>query len=131
MKNKIIIAIWALVAIIGMGGCSKDYPMDENNLLITNRTDCSINNFNILGSDRINALVGTAVIDQTKGTITAVAKFGTNLKNVKPYCSASTDAILAPTMDTWVDFSQPREYTVISGNRKEQKKYVITITVQN
>lgn len=131
MKIRIRIALMALVMLLGMLGCKNDYPVDKNDLLITDRTDCFINNFNIMGSDRINAIVGTPIIDQTAGTITAIAKFGTNLKNVMPYCTASTDAIVVPAMGVWMDMSKPCEFTVTSGNRKEQKKYTITITVQN
>jgi hypothetical protein len=109
--------------------CS-DYPIDDRNLLITDNEECSMTVFEILGPDNRNTLVGTAVIDNENNTITAVAKFGTNLKHVKPRCSVEIDCIVTPKMGEWVDFTQSRQYTVISGNRKIQKTYTITVTAQ-
>ena len=34
------------------------------------------------------------------------------------------------TPGVWTDFSQPRQYTVISGNRQVKKTYTVTITLQ-
>jgi hypothetical protein len=86
--------------------------------------------FELLGTDNYTVLTATAIIDTTALTVTGVAKLGTNLKHVKPYCSVVTDAIVEPAMGQWVDFTSPRQYTVISGNRKVKKAYTITITVQ-
>jgi hypothetical protein len=92
-----------------------------------------MSSFELRGPDDRSVLVSAAVItdiDETSATVTAVAKFGTNLKHVKPNCSIVADAILQPTMGAWIDFSQPRQYTVISGNRQVKKTYTITVTLE-
>lgn len=115
---------------IVMTACLNDYPTDENGMLITDREDCYISQFELLGSDGLSVLVDKAVIDEENLTITAIAKFGTDLKYVKPYCNIATDALLTPRMGTWIDFTSPRKYTVISGNRQVKKEYTITVTLQ-
>ena len=69
-------------------------------------------------------------IDDENNTITGIAKFGTNIKKLKPECGTAKDCIVTPTMGVWTDFSQPRQYTVISGNRQVKKTYTVTITLQ-
>lgn len=109
-----------------------DAPVDDRGLLITENEECYMSNFELRGPDDRNTLASFKIedVDDTHGKVTAVAVFGTNLKHVKPHCSIVQDAILEPKMGSWIDFSQPREYTVISGNRKVKKTYTITITVQ-
>jgi hypothetical protein len=109
-----------------------DYPLDENDLLVTDSELCYISNFELRGPDDRNVLVETKVpdVESDETIITAVAKFGTNLKHVKPHCSVAKDCIITPSMGSWIDFSQSREYTVISGNRKVKKTYTITVTLQ-
>jgi len=111
-----------------------NFPLDDNNLLITDSKDCYISNFQLLGTDDRDVLTSSKISDvendSTKGIITATAKFGTNLKHVKPKCSVAKDCILTPSMGGWVDFSQSREYTVISGNRQVKKTYTITVSLQ-
>ncbi|MDR1526738.1 MAG: DUF5018 domain-containing protein [Dysgonamonadaceae bacterium] len=128
MKNSIKITSIILLGLF-MVTCS-DYPIDDRNLLITDKEACSMTVFELLGPDNRNSLIGTAVIDNDNNTVTAIAKFGTNLKHVKPRCSVEIDCIVTPMMGEWVDFTQPRQYTVISGNRKIQKTYTITVTAQ-
>ncbi|MDR0395167.1 MAG: DUF5018 domain-containing protein [Tannerella sp.] len=128
MKNLIKITSVILLGLF-MATCG-DYPIDDRNLLITDNEECSMTVFELLGPDHRNTLIGTAVIDNDNNTVTAVAKFGTNLKHVKPRCSVEIDCIVTPMMGEWVDFTQPRQYTVISGNRKIQKTYTVTVTVQ-
>ncbi len=109
-----------------------DYPLDDNDLLVTDSEECYISNFELRGPDDRNVLVETNVPDpeSDETVITAVAKFGTNLKHVKPHCSVAKDCIITPSMGSWIDFSQSREYTVISGNRQVKKTYTITIALQ-
>lgn len=134
MKKYIL--IWSLaVAVIAAVSCKK-YPIDENGLLITTNTTCSMTSFSLLGSDNQSVFVTqptitNLLVDTVKCTVTGVAKFGTNLKKVKPYCSlAAADMLVEPFMGTWTDFSTPQTYTLVSGNRKIRKTYTITITVQ-
>lgn len=131
MKNKILlIIILLLVSINFFTSCQKDEPIDERGLLITTSGKCYMTFFDMLGSDNRTVLASTAVIDTVAQTVMAVAKFGTNLTRVKPYCSVVTDAIVEPTMGIWTDFTTPKEYIVISGNRIVRKPYTITVTLQ-
>jgi hypothetical protein len=112
-----------------MSSCT-DYPIDDNGLLITTNTQCYMSMFDLFGPDHRSVLTGTAKIDTVECVVTATARFGTNLAHVKPYCALVTDAALEPAMGNWVDFTQPRKYTVISGNRQIRKEYTITVNLQ-
>lgn len=129
MKKIALMFALILTTVSFLGSCNDDV-IDNNGLLITQRSQCYMSFFDILGTDNVTSLAGSAVIDTVALTVNATAKLGTNLKHVKPYCSVVTDAIVEPAMGTWVDFSSPRQYTVISGNRKVKKTYTITITLQ-
>jgi hypothetical protein len=130
MKRLIIISVLIIATASLFLSCTKKGLIDDNGLLITSRSQCYMSFFELLGTDNYTVLTATAIIDTTALTVTGVAKLGTNLKHVKPYCSVVTDAIVEPAMGQWVDFTSPRQYTVISGNRKVKKAYTITITVQ-
>lgn len=116
-----------------LAGCKQDFPIDEDGLLITNRADCYVSNFELLGSDFQTVRTKNPVIDTTAQTIVVEVFFGTDLKNVYPQFSLVTDAKLDPKITGAVDFSDitnPRTFTVVSGNRKVRKPYTVTITVQ-
>lgn len=128
MKLKHI--IFTLLTPVILSSCIKR-PLDEDNLLISTQTSCYIGNFFLYGSDHIDCLVPSkTVIDTVNLTVIAVAKFGTNLKNVKPACSLSIDSKIGPSMGQWIDFTVPKKYTVVSGNRIVKKEYTITVTVE-
>lgn len=112
--------------------CDNDIPVDDRGLLITEKEECNMSAFQLRGPDDRDVLVNCIIedLDDTKGTITAMAAFGTNLKHVKPNCTISQDAILEPKMGSWTDFSQSRAYTVIAGNRKVKRTYTIIVRVQ-
>jgi len=133
MKKYIkIIVICLLVPFVWIG-CKKDYPIDEDGLLITDRSECYVSNFELLGSDFQTVRSKSAVIDTTAQTINVEVFFGTDLKNLYPQFSLVTDAKLDPKITGKVDFSDlsnPKIYTVISGNRKVKKPYTVNITVQ-
>jgi len=135
MKKYIIFAALAACIIATVTSCRK-YPIDENGLLITDNSICYMSSFNLVGSDNQNVLVtpptfANGLIDTVKCTVTAVAKFGTILTKVKPYCSLGVnDMLVDPFMGVWTDFSAPLTYTLTSGNRKIKKVYTITVTVQ-
>ena len=116
-----------------LAGCKQDFPIDEDGLLITNRADCYVSNFELLGSDFQTVRTKNPVIDTTAQTIAVEVFFGTDLKNVYPQFSLVTDAKLDPKITGAVDFSDttnPKTFTVVSGNRKVRKPYTGTITVQ-
>lgn len=131
MKRKSIFAGILLAALASCG----DYPIDENGLLITERTACYMSSFDLVGTDHQTVLVSrptveNGLIDTVACTVNATAKFGTNLKKVKPYCSVTDDITVQPGMGNWVDLTEPLEYTLVSGNRKIKKTYTVTVTVQ-
>lgn len=113
-----------------------DYPVDEDQLLITTRAECYVSNFKLLGTDLLPVHLNDedAVIDTVACSIHVKVKYGTDLKNVYPQFTLVTDAKLTPKVTGFTDFSNykenPPKYTVISGNRKVQKTYTIYITEQ-
>lgn len=113
--------------------CKKDFPVDEDGLLITTRAECYVSNFEILGTDYVTVRSKAAVIDTTAQTIAVEVQYGTDLKNLYPQFSLVTDAKLDPKIVGRVDFSDlanPKVYTVVSGNRQVRKPYKILLTVQ-
>ena len=121
-----------LAAVI-WSACKKDFPVDEDGLLITTRSECYVSSFELLGTDYVTVRTKTAVIDTTAQTIKVEVQFGTDLKNLYPQFTLVTDAKLDPKITGKVDFSDlanPKKYTVVSGNRQVRKEYTIQITVQ-
>lgn len=110
-----------------------DFPVDEDGLLITTRGQCYVSNFELLGADFQTVRTKAAVIDTTTQTVNAEVFYGTDLKNLYPQFSLVTDAKLDPKIVGKVDFSDltnPKKWTVISGNRLVKKEYTVYITVQ-
>ena len=121
----LITLVWA--------GCKKNTPIDEDGLLITERAECYVSNFELLGSDFVTVRSKAPVIDTTAGTINVEVLFGTDLKNVYPQFSLVTDAKLEPKITGKVDLSDlanPKTYTVVSGNRQVRKPYKLIIKFQ-
>jgi hypothetical protein len=128
---KIVVAL--LLTVISMVRCSHDFPIDEDGLLITTRSACFVSNFELLGTDFVTVRTKAAVIDTTAQTIDVEVAFGTDLKNVYPQFTLVTDAKLDPKITGKTDFSDvtnPKTYTVISGNRQVRKTYTVNVTVQ-
>ncbi|HKH63466.1 MAG TPA: hypothetical protein VKA49_21665 [Flavitalea sp.] len=122
-----------LIGAVVWTACKKDYPVDEDGLLITGRSECYVSNFEILGSDFVTVRTKTAAIDTTAQTIKVEVQFGTDLKNLYPQFTLVTDAKLDPKITGKVDFSDlanPKKYAVVSGNRQIRKEYTILLTVQ-
>ena len=120
------------VALVMFTGCY-DNPVDEDGLLITNRDECYVSNFDLTGTDHLTVKVGDAEIDNENGIIRITVVYGTDLKHLYPKFSLVTDAKLSPKIEGITDFSDldnPRQYTVISGSRRVSKTYTIYITVQ-
>jgi hypothetical protein len=121
------------VGLLALAGCKKDYPVDEDGLLITTRAECYVSNFELLGTDFVTVRNGAAEIDTAAQTIHVEVLYGTDLKNLYPQFTLVTDAKLDPKITGKVDFSDldhPKVYTVVSGNRKVRKAYTVYITVQ-
>ncbi|KAA6336029.1 hypothetical protein EZS27_015783 [termite gut metagenome] len=136
-KNHIIQSVSFLACILAIVmyvsvGC-EDYPVDEDGLLITERAQCYVSNFELLGIDYQTVRTKAAAVDTLECTINVEVFYGTDLKNLYPQFTLVTDAKLEPKITGLTDFSDldhPRQYTVISGNRKVRKTYTIYVTVQ-
>ncbi|AHF14968.1 hypothetical protein [Niabella soli] len=131
MKTYIVVLVISLIA---FAGCKKDYPVDEDGLLITTRAECYVSNFELLGTDFVTVLSKAPVIDTVAQTINAQVVYGADLKNLYPQFTLVTDAKLDPKITGKVDFSDlanPKVYTVVSGDRKVRKPYTVYLTVQS
>lgn len=132
--NKYLKITFAILLLMVIGiRCSKDFPVDDDGLLITERAQCYVSNFELLGTDFQTVRSKAPVIDTTACTINVEVLYGTDLKNLYPQFSLVTDAKLEPKITGKTDFSDlanPRQYTVVSGNRKVKKTYTIYVTVQ-
>jgi len=133
--RKYINKIGAILLAAGIWtGCSlTDNPVDEDGLLITDRAECFVSNFELLGADFQTVRTKNPVIDTVAQTIEVEVFYGTDLKNVYPQFSLVTDAKLDPKITGKVDlsdFANPKVYTVVSGNRQVRKPYTIFVTVQ-
>lgn len=129
---KKIINFLALTALIILGACSNS-TIDDDGLLITDRDECYVSNFDLTGTDHITVKVGDAIIDNDLCTIDITVAYGTDLEHLYPKFSLVTDAILEPKVEGLTDFSDlehPRQYTVVSGSRKVRKTYTIYVHVQ-
>lgn len=133
MKRNIIIAFIGLLVVSSWAGCSKDLPVDEDGLLITSRTDCYVSSFELLGTDYVSVRVGTATVDTTALNVKVKVQFGTDLAHLYPQFTLAQDCKLSPKITGFVDFSDtthPKQWTVISGNRKIKKTYSVIVSVQ-
>jgi hypothetical protein len=113
-------------------GCY-DYPVDEDGLLVTERSQCYVSNFELLGSDFQTVRTKNPEIDTVACTINVEVFYGTDMTHLWPQFSLVTDARLEPKITGWTDFSDlahPKQYTVISGNRKVRKMYTVYLSVQ-
>lgn len=133
--GKYINKIGAMLLITGIGmGCSlTDNPVDEDGLLITDRAECFVSNFELLGADFQTVRTQNPVIDTVAQTIEVEVFYGTDLKIVYPQFSLVTDAKLEPKItgkEDLSDLANPKVYTVVSGNRQVRKPYTVFITVQ-
>ena len=133
MKKHINITLIILLLAFTWAACKKDYPVDEDGLLISTRAECYVSSFEILGTDYVTVRTKAAVVDTVAQTVLVEVKFGTDLKNLYPQFTLVTDAKLDPKIVGKVDFSDlanPKVYTVISGNRQVKKPYKVILTVQ-
>ncbi len=126
-------SILFIAGLLIFSACKKNYPIDEDGLLITTRQECYVSNFELLGTDYITVRTKTATIDTLAKTIAVEVKYGTDLKNLYPQFSLAQDCKLAPKITGFTDFSDlanPKKYTVISGDRTIKKEYTVNITVK-
>ena len=111
----------------------ENYLIDEDGLIITTNPECYVSSFDLVGTDVRSVIVDVATIDTVAQEIHAKVRYGADLKNLFPQFTLVTDAKLDPKITGFVDFSDldnPRQWTVVSGNRKVRKTYTVYLTVQ-
>ena len=127
-------ALTFLLVVAVFAACTKgDLPVDEDGLLITNRAECAVTNFELLGSDFQTVRSKAVAIDTTAQTVSVEVLFGTDLKNVYPQFTLSSDCKLDPKIPGKMDLSDlanPKVFTVISGNRQIRKPYTLILKYQ-
>jgi hypothetical protein len=131
--KKIFRLLFCCMTVIAVTTACADNPIDEDGLLITDRDECYVSNFDLTGTDHLTVKIGDAIIDNEACTINITVAYGTDLQHLYPKFSLVTDAKLEPKITGITDFSDlanPRRYTVISGSRRVRKTYTIYITVQ-
>ena len=132
MKKIFSLILFSLALLTTATACY-DKPVDDDGLLITDRDECYVSNFDLTGTDRLTVRVGDAIIDNEACTIHVTVAYGTDLRHLYPKFSLVTDAILEPKIEGITDFSDldnPRKYTVVSGSRRVRKTYTVYVTVQ-
>jgi hypothetical protein len=136
-KGSLFACIIATIVCVATG-CRDDFPVDEDGLIITGRSECYVSSFNLLGVDMQTVLLTTpsmdnGLVDTVNCFVDATVRFGADLKNLYPQFTLVTDAKLDPKIKGLTDFSDlshPKQYTVISGNRKIRKTYTVRLAVQ-
>ncbi len=124
--NKLMIFSLLLSAVIA---CSSDFPVDEDGLLITDREECYVSNFELYDTDQQTIRVGNSYIDTVAQVAIAYVRYGAPLTHLWPRISISEDSKLTPKIPTyngWTDFSGSKmsinfmEGDWISGNASDQ-----------
>ncbi|MEZ3520615.1 MAG: hypothetical protein K1V78_03805 [Muribaculaceae bacterium] len=131
--KKIFSLILISLALLTTATACYDNPVDDDGLLITDRDECYVSNFDLTGTDHLTVRVGDAIIDNEACTIHVTVAYGTDLRHLYPKFSLVTDAKLEPKIEGLTDFSDldnPRKYTVVSGSRRVRKTYTVYVTVQ-
>lgn len=108
MKKIVNTLIIFSLFLIGTIACSNDYPIDEDGLLITDRQECYVSNFELLNTDHQTVRVGNSYIDTLAQVAIAYVRFGSPLTKVWPQISICEDAKLTPKIGAtngWTDFS--------------------------
>ena len=110
----------------------KDYPVDEDGLIITDRSQCAVLKFDVLDTRDVSALADSiAVIDTVAQTITGKVRYKADMTALWPVFTLATDCKLEPKIRQRYDFTKPQTFWVISGNRKVRKEYTVTLTRAN
>ena len=131
--KKIFSLILISLALLTTATACYDNPVDDDGLLITDRDECYVSNFDLTGTDHLTVRVGDAIIDNEACTIHVTVAYGTDLRHLYPKFSLVTNAKLEPKIEGLTDFSDldnPRKYTVVSGSRRVRKTYTVYVTVQ-
>lgn len=111
--------IWMLFTLALTFVACHDFPVDDDGLLITTRSECYVSNFNLLDTDNNTVKVGDAYIDTLAQVAVIYVKFGTPLENLWPQVSLCEDAKLNPKITGRVDFNRSKvEMEFVDGDWK-------------
>lgn len=108
MKKTFIISTLISILFLLVTACNNDFPVDEDGLLITDREECYVSNFELLNTDHQTIRVGNSYIDTLAQVAIAYVRFGSPLTKLWPQISLCEDAKLTPkisAVDGWTDFS--------------------------
>ena len=83
MKRYFLTFLTLIVVTFTWVRCAKNFPVDEDGLLITTRGQCYVGNFEILGADFQTVRTAAATIDTTAQTINVMVMFGTMLMELQ------------------------------------------------
>ncbi len=119
MKRILLIIIYAVLAY----GCTKDkeiYPPTKSD-------KAEIQDFKLLTETGGNAASSVA-INADLHTVTIKASSGISLSHLFPSATISEGAIVRPALGVYADFTNPVTYTVIAGDRQNEKVWTIKVT---
>lgn len=119
MKSILLLMICAVLTY----GCTKDneiYPATKSD-----KTE--IQDFKLLTGTGGNA-TSSVVINAELHTVTIIANSGISLSHLFPSATISEGAIVRPALGVYADFTNPVTYTVIAGNRQNEKVWTIKVT---
>lgn len=102
-------------------GKEKKWPV---NVMVAPNTEAEIKSFGFPGLEKWSPQPDGNTI-----TINAVAKYGTDIKNLVPVIGISDRATVKPASETKQDFSKPVVYMVTAEDRKNSKEYTVKVNV--
>jgi hypothetical protein len=105
MKKYYIKFTLALMFTVAVVGSCENYPIDEDGLLISERTDCYVGSLQLLDTDLQTIIVGNAYVDTVEQVIIAYTRFGAPIDNLWPQFSLGTDMKLSPKITSRINFT--------------------------
>ncbi|MDR2774557.1 MAG: hypothetical protein LBC19_07430 [Tannerella sp.] len=127
MKKNIFKIILLIAGVTFWNGCN-NYPIDEDGLLISERTDCYVGSFTLLDTDLQTIIVGNAYVDTLEQVIIAYVRFGAPIDNLWPQFSLGTDMKLSPKITSRIDFTLSKmniEFTASEFGSDDLSKKII------
>lgn len=118
---KIALIVFSLLFI---AGCSKsdlyEYPDSPND-------SAEISNFSVLNENGQNVASNVELASESARIFVTVVS-GTNVARLVPRASVSEGVIVEPRMGVYTDFSRPKTYTLLAGDRTTKKEWTIVIS---
>ena len=108
MKKTVYNSIVLSLLFLSVVACSNEGPIDEDGLLITEREECYVSNFELFDTDHQTIRVGNSHVDTVAQVAIAYVRFGAPLTKLWPRVSLAEDAKLTPKISSyngWTDFT--------------------------